>query len=417
MIRAAALLIAACGAAQAASWTYRIELDPAAPLAARVEVELPAASRAQDFSVQVRGLAQRLWPQIAEPRCDGAPLAPDSASAWRVHGSTCSRLSWTVHFRSAEQADIDVQKLESVFVAAAGFWLFSETTSLLRPVDDTAHTGEIEFAVAAPVHGGAPGSSPRLRRLPARHAAPGLYVIGELPQIAVREGGAETTHVIAGGADLRRLVQEQRQALRYLTQAARLRPAVPWHNTVVWLAGKQTGELQVVAGAQTLLVSAAVDDGRVPQFELALLHVLREQLLLMMPAAMPLWVRESLAQYYAIKAMRRLNLPAETIGSVERRYIDPLRRPAVKLREAQRRIVAGDTAQRAELHAGGATFWDRLDRAIVRKSGFRTLDSALPRLLAASWSDDRLPPAILERLYRYAGSGAVDELQAFYVGE
>jgi hypothetical protein len=69
------------------------------------------------------------------------------------------------------------------------------------------------------------------------------------------------------------------------------------------------------------------------------------------------------------------------------------------------------------LRATGAAFWERLDRAIVRKSGFRTLDSALPGLLAADWPDDRLPPSLLDQLRRHAGDSAVDELLALYVGD
>ncbi len=416
MIRAAALLAVACGAAQADSWPYRVELDPAAPMAARVVVELPAARRAQDFSVQVRGMAQRLMPQATDLRCDGAPLAPDSAGAWRVQGWNCVRLSWTVSFRTAADAGVDPRSLESVFDARAGFWLFSEATSLLRPVDEAPHAGEIEFAGAGPVHGGEPARRAPRRVVPDREAAPGFYLIGELPRVTVHESGAETIHVNASGADLRDLVEQQRRALRYLTQIMRVRPAPAWRSTVVWLTGTEAGDPVAVSGFRTLLLSVAAREGRLQQPESVLLLILREQFLQMAPAAVPLWVRESLAQYYAIKALRRSDLPGEAVTAAERRLIDPLRTPGVRLREAQRRVQSGEAAARGELHNTGATFWDRLDRAIVRKSGFRTLDSALPRLLAAEWSDDRLPAVILERLYRYAGEGAVDELLATYVG-
>jgi hypothetical protein len=41
----------------------------------------------------------------------------------------------------------------------------------------------------------------------------------------------------------------------------------------------------------------------------------------------------------------------------------------------------------------------------------------LPRLLAADWPDDSLPAPVLDRLYHYAGEGAVNELRALYVGD
>jgi len=151
--------------------------------------------------------------------------------------------------------------------------------------------------------------------------------------------------------------------------------------------------------------------------ELALAWMLREQLLQSMPERVPLWARESLAQYYAVKALRRSQLPAAAIAAAEKRLVDLSGSAPSRLREAGRRVQAGEQAARVELHLAGAAFWDRIDRAIVRKSGFRTLDSLLPRLLSATWPDDRLPPAVLESLRRYAGETAVDELLALYVGD
>jgi hypothetical protein len=150
--------------------------------------------------------------------------------------------------------------------------------------------------------------------------------------------------------------------------------------------------------------------------EVAFAWMLREQLAQSMPERLPAWARESLAQYYAVKALRRSELPSAAVAAVEKRLIDP-QPPRGRLRDAQRRLEAGDEAARAELRATGAAFWERIDRAIVRKSGFRTLDSVLPRLLAADWPHDRLPAAGLDLLHRYAGETAVDELLALYVGD
>ena len=414
MIRTAALLAVACSAAQAESWLYRVELDPAAPLAARVTVELPAARRAQDFSAQVRGMARHLVPQVSDPRCDGAPLAPDSAGAWRVQGWNCVRLSWTVPLRAADGSGDGLRALESLFDARGGYWVFSEVTSLLRPVGDAAHDGEIDFGSAA-VQGSGPADDRQRRVVPDRHEEAGLYVIGDVPRVAVRENDVEAVHVNALGIDLDDLIEQQRRGLRYLMQVMRAHRQF-WGSTFVWLTGAEESEPTGVAGFRTLLLSCAVRDGRLQAPELALLMVLRQQFLQMTPATTPLWVRESLAQYYAIKALRHTDLSAEAVSAVERRFVDLVRTPGIRLREAQRRVQSGDSALRDELRHTGAKFWDRVDRAIVRKSGFRTLDSALPRILSARWTDDRLPPAILERLYRYAGRGAIDDLLAMYVG-
>jgi hypothetical protein len=417
VIRAAALLAAVCGAAQAETWLYRVALDPAQPLAARVVVELPAARRAQDFSVQVRGLASGVTPQVADLRCDGAPLAPDSASAWRVQGWSCVRLSWTVALKEAPEGGVDLRAREGFFDPGARFWLFSEASSLLRPVGDASHDGQVEFVGRGPVHGSTPvGATPR-RVVPAADRPAEFYVIGRLPGATVREGGFETLHLDADGGDWRSLVSEHVRALQYLVRAAGARQLAPLRSTVVWLGGATDDGLPVgVAGNRTLLLAGARRDARTPNAELAFAWMLREQLAQSMPERLPSWARESLAQYYAVKALRRSELPAAAVAAAEKRLIDQPP-PRGRLREAQRRLEAGDEAARAELHASGAAFWERIDRAIVRKSGFRTLDSVLPRLLAADWPGDRLPAAGLDLLRRYAGEATVDELLALYVGD
>ena len=416
MIRAAALLAAACGAAQAETWLYRVALDPAQPLAARVVVELPAARRAQDFSVQVRGLASGVTPQVADLRCDGAPLAPDSASAWRVQGWSCVRLSWTVALKEAPEGGVDLRAREGFFDPGARFWLFSEASSLLRPVGDSQHDGQVEFVGRGPVHGSTQvGATPR-RVVPAADRPAEFYVIGRLPGATVREGGFETLHLDANGGDWRSLVSEHGRALQYLVRAAGARQLAPLRSTVVWLGGATDDGLPVgVAGNRTLLLAGARRDARMPNAELAFAWMLREQLAQSMPERLPPWARESLAQYYAVKALRRSELPAAAVAAAEKRLIDQ-QPPRSRLREAQRRLEAGDEAARAELHLAGAAFWERIDRAIVRKSGFRTLDSVLPLLLAADWPDERPPAAGLELLRRYAGEATVDELLALYVG-
>jgi len=415
---AAALLAVACGATRAETWLYRVRLDAAEPMVARVEVELPAARRAQDFSVQVRGLATGVTPQVADLRCDGAPLAPDSASAWRVQGWNCVRLTWTVPIKAVPEHGVDARARESVFDPEGGLWLFSEAASLLRPVGATGHDGEVEFAGGGPVHGGARVGATSRRIVPGLRDAGEFYVVGRLTGATVREGAIETLHLDAIGVEWREVLGEHARALRYLTQTAGARQLVPLRSTVVWLAGAtDDGRPIGVAGHRTLLLSAAKRDGRLQQGELALAWILREQLLQSMPAGVPVWVRESLAQYYAVKALRRSRLPPDAVAAAERRLVDPAYPPQAGLRETARRVLAGDASARADLHLLGAAFWDRIDRAIVRKSGFRTLDSMLPRLLAADWPDDGLPAPVLDRLYHYAGESAVDELRALYVGD
>ncbi len=423
MIRAAALaLLLASSGASAESWLYRVQLDPAAPLAARIEVELPAGHRAQDFSVQVRGTTTGVMPQARDIRCDGVPVVPDNAGAWRVQGWNCVRLSWTITFSDVSPAGVDATAQANIYDRYQHFWLLSEPASLLRPVGDLSHQGVVEIIGGGPVHGGAEGGTEggagQRRFVPTVAMAPEFYVIGELPTSVVRAGAAELIYVNALDASLGGLVGEDRRQIGYLTRVAGVKPRQPLRSVVVWLPIAEPEEPRVAAGYRTIVISGVVQDGRLRQIEQTLALLLREQFVQITPAKVPLWIRESLAQYYALKALRRTDLSAARITAIERRYVDPMRAPKLRLREAQRRLQPyRDRSQFGVFHTDGATFWDRLDRAIVRKSGFRTLDSLLPRLFTADWTDDRLPPAIVERMRRYAGDSAVDELLAMYVGD
>jgi hypothetical protein len=412
----AALL--AAGATRAETWLYRVSFDPAEPLTARVVVELPAVRRAQDFSVQVRGLAAGLAPQTTDLRCDGVPLAPDSASAWRVQGWACARLAWKVTVRAAGPDGTDPRARETVFDPQASYWLFSDATSLLRPVDEPGHDGLIEFAGGTPVHGGALAAAGARRIVPPADAPAEFFVVGRLAGASLREGGFDLLHLDALGIRWPALLAEQARALRYLDRAAGAQQLAPLRMSVLWFAGPTDDGAPIgVAGNRTLLLAAAKRDGALQRPEAALAWMLRELLLRAMPARMPPWARHGLAQYYAIKALRRTELPPAAIAAVERQRVDAARLPPVRLREAQRRALAGDAGMIGEMQLAGAAFWERVDRAIVRKSGFRTLDSVLPRLLAAEWPDDRLPAAVLERMRFYAGDSAIDELLAQYVGD
>jgi hypothetical protein len=260
------------------------------------------------------------------------------------------------------------------------------------------------------------GSTPR-RIVPAADKPAEFFAIGRLPGATVREGGFETLHLDADGGDWRRLVDEHGRALQYLVRTAGARQLAPLRSTVVWLGGVTDAGAPVgVAGNRTLLLAGARGDGRMPRAELAFAWMLCEQLVQSMPETVPPWARESLAQYYAVKALRRSERPPAAVAAAEKRLIDA-QPPRSRLREVQRRLEAGDEAARAELRSTGAAFWERVDRAIVRKSGFRTLDSVLPRLLAADWPDGRLPRDGVELLRRYAGDSPIDELIALYVGD
>ena len=419
----AAVVLAAAAAdagAQAEDWLYRVQFEAATPSVARVDVELPSQRRTQEFDVGVRGATMNVASQVANVRCDDVPVKADPTGTWRIDGRACSRLSWQIRFNELTDAGADASQQASLHDPRLRFWLLSDPASLLRPVDAGAeHRGEVEFIGGGVVNGGVNGSRAGRRRLPSATFAPEFYAIGDAPVSIVREGGADLIYVNALGVSLANLFGQHRRALGYLMKVTGARFDGLLRLTVVWLpiaAGRN--EMGGAVGFRTLLVNGAVEQGRLIRAESTLAVLLHEQFHQLTQVGLPRWANESLAQYYALKALRRSDLPSEAVQEVERRFIDAQRLPPRTLRQVQALVPRhNDTGDTDVFRSDGATFWDRVDRAIQRRSaGFRTLDSLLPAILAAKWDTDRIPPRIVEMMRRHAGSDATDRLIERYVG-
>jgi hypothetical protein len=420
LLAAVVLAAAADAGAQAESWLYRVQFEAATPFVARVEVELPPLRRAREFDVRVRGATMSIASQVFNVSCDGTPLTADASGTWRIDGRSCARLAWQVQFNEVTEAGVDAAQQASVYEPRLRLWLLSDPASLLRPVDaGAAHQGEIEFIGGGVVNGGAYGSRAGRRRLPSAAFAPEFFAIGNAPVSIVREGQADLIYVNALGVPLTDLFGQHRRALGYLMKVTGARFDGLLRSTVVWLpiaAGRN--ETGGAAGFRTLLVNGAVESGRLVRAEATLAVLLHEQFHQLTQVGLPLWANESLAQYYALKALRRSDLPRDAVLEVERRFIDPMRSPRLTLRQVQARVQQQkDKGEYSLFYSDGATFWDRVDRAIQRRSaGFRTLDSLLPAILGAKWENDQIPRNIVEMIQRHAGDDAADRLIERYVG-
>jgi len=132
---------------------------------------------------------------------------------------------------------------------------------------------------------------------------------------------------------------------------------------------------------------------------------------------LPVWVGESLAQYYGLKALAASAIDSTAVASVRDRYIDASRPVTAGLVEWQRRSDEGDPAAYALFYEQGATFWALVDAALARASGGRqSLDDLMPQLLESEFGPDgRLPASFVDRLEQVAGK-PIQEVLDRYVG-
>ncbi len=131
----------------------------------------------------------------------------------------------------------------------------------------------------------------------------------------------------------------------------------------------------------------------------------------------PVWVNESLAQYFGLKAIERSGLPQSSLAHIRNRFIEPDRKVEVPLLTLSRRYAAGDRSVYPLFYSQGATFWAELDRVLSEGSrGQQTLGDLLPALLQLEFDEaGMLPEPFLSRLRSVAGS-KIDELVLRFVG-
>lgn len=132
---------------------------------------------------------------------------------------------------------------------------------------------------------------------------------------------------------------------------------------------------------------------------------------------LPVWVGESLAQYYGLKALAQSGLDPTAIEKVRSRYVDTARPVSVGLLELQRRHEKGDNAAYPLFYQQGATFWALVDEALSKATiGRRSLDDLMPQLLTAQFgAEGQLPKAFVDQIRAEAGV-SIEPILSKYLG-
>ena len=424
--RSACVIVALCVASAAAQAQYSVTVDPKLPLAATASLDL-SASLGKERTVFVRGVPWGLKSQVDAPSCDARPLIRRGRSQWKVPAD-CSRVSWTVRFHAAEPGTVDAAEQKSLYFGRTRWWLLSEPTALLRLEGDTAPSSlSVEFAGALQWQRGATAITGGRWRVPSVNNAPGFYVFGNLQTFEHRIGGVQILHVADDIERVQRLdlVKSQEAAWRYLSQ---ITPTPADTSTedqallVVWLGRREPKQAGGAAGNRSFIANYFMQPEALPRARtlLILSHEQQHELVDMVRGdrpPLPLWAAESLAQYYALKAIARSGLDPEAVAKVRREFVDPTRPVTAGLLDWQRRHANGNPAAYPMFYEQGATFWALVDESLSRATaGRRTLDDLMPELITAEFSTGgQLPATFVGRLRSEAGE-SVELLLSKYVG-
>jgi hypothetical protein len=330
-------------------------------------------------------------------RCGRRRLTP-RAGRWTVPAG-CARLSWRVRLAEMDRG-VDASLPPSGWSAAHRFWFLAERHGWLRPAgpgrgsvtvrlrDRDGRTTERRFAFPSldepPFYAAVGGTPSRV------YAADGLRldVHGEPPPFAWIDPIHE--RMLAAWARWRRdlippgVSAPAELALAWLPLPPEAEPGYSASAGAAAIAAQirlRDGDPDGEAKARAVIAAGAAHEG---------FHTVTGA----GAQAWPAWVNESLANHFAVEAVRAFLDPAD-FAWVERFHVEP-RLPGGLL-AAQRAYAAGDGAQSFQFYTKGARFWVEIEKvltgpangsgrlaALIRGSGnFRGVDLNDPGALAA----------------------------------
>jgi hypothetical protein len=361
-----------------------------------------------------RGEDWGVTPQIERPRCGSEPLAAQGKGWLKPAG--CRRVDWLIHFDVAHGAAADPSRQRSLFFANRSWWLVSEGSSLLRPLEDR----QARIGANIPIVGGGEPVK-NTWPLPDSGAPPAFFALGNVARTTVGARGIRVTHVADRPEAAWRagLIAQQRRTMAWLAEVMRIDDK--GRLLVIWLGMDDLqGQISGAAGDRSFVAGYRSRNDR--DIALSLMTLAHEQFHQM--AALlekndhPAWYDESLAQFYALRALSRLGERQRAIRAVRDQFIDAGRPVPVGLLAWQRRYKQGDPAAYPEFYSQGATFWHQLD-ALLRQAtaGRHGLDADLPALLASPTDADKPLPAALLQKWRALAGPAVDQVIRRYLGD
>jgi hypothetical protein len=317
----------------------------------------------------------------------------------------CRNIGWQITLTPAPELGADASAQQSLLFAP-NQWLLTEWGNFVRQLG--SHQGEVCLP------------DDTCYRLPNVSQPPLILSFG-LARELVSEPGSRlllSHDETANQLDLPALQQQLSDIIDYLAfQLDVTPPNHPWQ--LVWLGRDvATRSLGGAAGDQVFVANYPTEAGKpTPEAPLRLLrtsaheavHILSDR----RATPQPTWTHESLAEYLAIKALRRFRLHQVTAVNELAERGKQLPHGESGLYRAAREVMAGDRSYYPLFYVKGSAFWEVLDRELQHNNA--TLAQLLPQL---GWlPDGRFDKASCELLAGTIGSDTWRRLSRHYLGE
>ncbi len=458
--RRAAAALAVTSAALTACPQPRASLPtPAQPLRARYELRLDPDRAELRLSLRLsprsgpvvlrlpRGRGwRRLEGRLRDVRCGQTPLRRLGDQGWLLPAE-CRRARWRVPLAAPATSGYRCTRRLPVFHRSGG-WLFVPGIAVL--LAPHGGRGPASVVIRGPqglaLHHALPvlprttehaasqsGAENRhdLRRRRRRRRRLRLPDLPDAPRVLLGAGalegwtqrvqGIRIQHRAAGGPDagLRRLLRAHPRALGYLLGVWG-KPETN-HLLVFWFSrSADARRVEGTATRRSVALSVPARIGAAPHLTEALrpwvplLTLLHEQVHQLTPAKLPPWLSESLAQHYALEALRAAAVlePAawrRAVKAISQPWSPTPRAQAhVPLLKAQRRYArTGDPRAYGLLYTNGVRFWRAVDAAIRAHGGQGAgLDRWARKIVRLRYPHPHEVPPALQRLLRRAAGAA-----------
>lgn len=411
---------------------YSVTIDPHDSTVASISLHLPPP-RTLPRTLKLRGTDWGLEPQIEMVACDGQAMPKGADGTWLARPE-CRQVTWRLRFRIADDLSVNASSQGSVYFPSSSWWLISEPTALLR-LKDLQEPAFVTFHY--PKEGRVLGSvqepGRNAWRVPSENNAPEFYAVGRFASRTVDIGGMRVSYAID---DIQRFSRNELASLHtkvlgYLLEVVALpkqRLASDRALSVIWLGiGATKRQIAGAAGSRTFVANYLVGpDTDIPLNRVRTMYVVaHEQFHQLVDVArdslepLPVWISESLATYYGLKAIGASGEDANEVSRVRGEFLRADTPIKIGLLEANRRYKnAGDKSVYSDFYSQGAMFWYEIDKMIQQSSAGRaSLDHMIPSLFRQSFpASGEIPEGFLSELRQQNERDTARILQK-YVGQ
>lgn len=282
--------------------------------------------------------------------------------------SQCERVEWSIHLQSSPSEGFEVSAQVDSRDVKKGWYFVSEWNSLPR-------VKGLESSLVC-----TPNNS--CYKMPSITQPPLLLVWGQETTTLDINGKQVLVH-----SDTSEIMQKYphwkptlENQLKYLNNVFPNANLKEW-QLAFFARDKNSGSVGGAAGNSLLLINALLENGKLTDDSLQMLLKItaHESVHLMDTRSIPIWIKESLAEYYAMKSLRNTQFETEDPTQQWHQFSTKFPLSKTGLVEANRRYSEQQESQYYPLfYFKGAAFWNDVDFALKKKG--TSLDTLLDKM-------------------------------------